>query len=125
MSATGTSESPIATEVSAVSPASSMHAYPSLSQEDWDRSEKAFNTYRRELPRLLQEGHAGRFALIVGEEVLSVWDTTRDAAQAGYERFGVDGKFCIHEIKPQDVERFRLLDEGKVRDFRRRPPCRS
>lgn len=125
MSAIKTSESPVAPETSVGSLTRTLRDHPSLSQEEWDRLERAFKTYRRELPGLLHEGHAGRLALIVDEEVLSVWDTTRDAAQAGYARFGVDGKFCIHEIKAQDVERFRLLDEGKVRDLRRRPTCQS
>ncbi len=89
-----------------------------LSPEDRARGERAFATYRRELPRLLQEGHARRYALIVDDEVLSIWDTAGDAAQAGYERFGVDGKFCIHELNPLDVERFPHLDAGKVRDLR-------
>lgn len=65
-------------------------------------------TYRRELPRLLQEGEAGRYALIKGDEVLSVWDTQRDVLQAGRERFGLAPIF-VQEINPRDIERFALL----------------
>jgi hypothetical protein len=36
-------------------------------------------TYRRELRRLLAEGHAERFVLIKGDEVIGVWDTSDDA----------------------------------------------
>jgi hypothetical protein len=51
--------------------------------------ETEWNTFRRELPRLLKEGHRGRYALIQGETVAGVWDTFRDGLQAGYERFGL------------------------------------
>lgn len=45
-------------------------------------------TYLRELPRLLAEGQEGRFALVKGDEVYSIWDTFDDAYQAGRDRFG-------------------------------------
>jgi hypothetical protein len=51
---------------------------------------REIRTYRRELPRLLAEGQEGRFALIKGDEVVSVWDTFDDAYQAGRERFGME-----------------------------------
>ena len=47
--------------------------------------------HRRELPRLLAEGHANRWTLIRQGAVLGVWDTYRDALQAGYERFSQPG----------------------------------
>jgi hypothetical protein len=68
-----------------------------------------FATYRRELPRLLEAGQAGRYALIRGDEVLTIWDTQRDALQGGCERFGLE-PFAIHKIDPRDVERFALWD---------------
>jgi hypothetical protein len=51
---------------------------------------REINTYRRELPRLLAEGHEGRAVLIKGDQVISIWDTAEDAYQAGAERFGLD-----------------------------------
>lgn len=54
-------------------------------------------TYEREKARLLAEGEAGRFAVIHGDEVASVWDTYRDASQAGAERFGL-GTYMIKQI---------------------------
>jgi hypothetical protein len=65
-------------------------------------------TYVRELPRLLEEGHAWRHALIKGDEVLSIWDTQGDAMQAGRERFGLD-PICVKTIDPRDIERFAFL----------------
>jgi hypothetical protein len=61
-----------------------------------------WKTFKREVVRLLAEGHVGRHALIKGEVVVSVWDTLRDACQAGHDRFGLE-PFMVHEIQP--VER--------------------
>jgi hypothetical protein len=58
-------------------------------------------TYRRELSRLLDEGHEGRVALIKGDQVISIWDTFEDAYQAGRERFGLD-VFIAQPIDPRD-----------------------
>src|SRR5262245_29626003 len=67
------------------------------------------NAYLRELPRLLAEGEEGRYALIQGDTILSLWDTYGDARQAGYERFGIDGHFVAHQIQGKELERFRTL----------------
>jgi hypothetical protein len=58
--------------------------------------------YKREVARLLAEGHQGRFALVRGDHVHSVWDTERDALQAGRTLFGQE-PFMVHQIRP--VER--------------------
>src|SRR5690242_16041901 len=67
------------------------------------------NAYLRELPRLLGEGEEGRFALIHGDQLLGVWDTFGDALEAGYERFGLDGRFAAQRIDRRDLERFQSL----------------
>lgn len=59
--------------------------------------ETEFDTYGRELPKLLEDGEAGRFAVIQGDKVFSTWDTYRDALQYGYERFG-DQPFMVQQI---------------------------
>lgn len=61
-----------------------------------------WRTYKRAVVRLLAEGHAWRHALVKGDAVVSVWDTRRDAIQAGRERYGM-ALFMVHEIQP--VER--------------------
>ena len=66
--------------------------------------EREAETYRREVGRLLAEGHAGRHALIKGGEVVSIWDTQRDALQAGCEKFGLD-PFAVVKIDARDPER--------------------
>jgi hypothetical protein len=65
-------------------------------------------TYLRELPRLLDEGYACKYALVKGDEILSIWDTQNDAIQAGVERFGVEPIF-VKAIDARDKERFALL----------------
>jgi hypothetical protein len=70
--------------------------------------EREIATYLRELPRLREEGHGGRHALIKGDEIVSIWDTQGDAIQAGCERFGLDPIF-VKTIDPRDPERFALL----------------
>jgi hypothetical protein len=43
----------------------------------------------RERPRLLAEGHEGRWVLIKGEEIVGLFDTRQEARAVGLERFGV------------------------------------
>ncbi len=50
------------------------------------------------MPRLLAEGHEGRFVLIKGEEVVGVWDTRREAVDAGWARFGLV-PIMVHQIR--------------------------
>ncbi len=71
------------------------------------------NTYLRELPRLVFEGDEDRYVLIQGDQLLSVWDTYGDALQAGYDRFGLDGRFVAHKIQGRDMERFLTLLQEK------------
>jgi hypothetical protein len=85
---------------------------PDVPAETRQRLEQEFATYRRELPRLLAEGHANRFALIRENQVLSIWDTQRDAIQAAVERFGTQ-PVTINKINPLDVDRFTQLDAAK------------
>jgi hypothetical protein len=75
--------------------------------------EREYAVYRRELPRLLDEGEAGRYALVKGDQLLSVWDTSGDAIQAGYQRFGLDDPFVVQKISPRDLQLFAMLDARK------------
>jgi hypothetical protein len=60
--------------------------------------EKEWATYRRELPRLLAEGQEGRFVLVRGGVIDSIWDTHSEAVDAGYDRFGLE-RFMVHQIR--------------------------
>jgi hypothetical protein len=54
-------------------------------------------TYQRELPNLLKD--TGKYVLIHGERVDSVWCTYDDAIQAGYRFFGLK-PFFVRQISP-------------------------
>jgi hypothetical protein len=78
-----------------------------VSVAPWERAQRDLETYRRELPRLLQEGNAGKYAIIKDDQVVSIWETLGDALQAAGERFGLEAVATYH-INPLDVERFAL-----------------
>lgn len=59
--------------------------------------EREMETYTRELPRLIGEGHAGKYALIRGDGVDSLWPSEDAAVGAGYERFGLEA-FLVKEV---------------------------
>jgi hypothetical protein len=55
------------------------------------------SVFCRELPRLLEEGEEGRYAVVKGETFHGTWDTFRDARQYGYDRFE-DGLFLTQKV---------------------------
>jgi hypothetical protein len=61
-----------------------------------------WNTYRREVGRLLAEGHAGRHVLIKGERILGIWDTDEEAMTAGYQQF-LNEAFLVHRIQEREA----------------------
>jgi hypothetical protein len=63
--------------------------------------EVEWNTYRREVARLLAEGQEGRHVLIKGEEIVGIYDTHLDALGAGYERFWGQ-PFLTHQIQTRE-----------------------
>ena len=62
---------------------------------------REWNTYRREVGRLLAEGQAGRFALIKAEEILGVYDSWEAAREVGLQRFLMQ-PFLVHEIRAEE-----------------------
>jgi hypothetical protein len=69
-----------------------------------------WDTYRREVGRLLDEGNANRWVLLKGEQLLGVWDTQEEALTAGYQRF-LRQPFLVHQVR----EREPLLRTGYYR----------
>jgi hypothetical protein len=61
-----------------------------------------WNTYCREVGRLIAEGREGKFVLIGGETILGVFDTWSAARRAGMDRFGVTASFFVHEVLTQE-----------------------
>src|SRR5258708_1360001 len=48
------------------------------------------NTYRREVGRLLADGHESKWVLLKGETVVGVFDTMDEAIAEGGKRFSLD-----------------------------------
>jgi hypothetical protein len=71
-------------------------------------------TYERERPQLLDR--AGKYVLIKGENVVSTWETYRDAIQEGYRVFLLE-PFLVKKIQVQEVP------HHFTRDIK--PVCRS
>src|SRR5436309_1264278 len=97
-----------------------LHAVPTpVPSEDRDRLVRDLETYRRELPRLLQEGFAGRYAIIREGQVVGVWESQDAALEAVCSRFGLE-PVAIYRINEHDVQRFARLDPSD----RPEAPCR-
>jgi hypothetical protein len=56
-----------------------------------------WKTYKREVARLVAEGHEGRFCLIKGDDIVGIWDSSSAAVAAGLERYGLTD-LMVHEI---------------------------
>jgi hypothetical protein len=54
--------------------------------------------YRREVGRLLAEGHEGKHVLIKGEEIIGFFETRVAALDAAYDRF-LGQPFLVHQIQ--------------------------
>jgi hypothetical protein len=52
-----------------------------------DQIARDWNFYRREVGRLLAEGHEGKWVLIKGEEIVGIWDTREQAEAVALERY--------------------------------------
>lgn len=60
--------------------------------------EVEWNTYRREVGRLLAEGQEGKFVLIKGGELIGLFDTFDEARAEGHRRYLL-GPFLIHQVQ--------------------------
>src|SRR5438445_7398558 len=56
-----------------------------------------WNLYRREVGRLLAEGHEGRWVLIKGDQIIGLWDTCQEADRVRLERFLLED-VLIHQV---------------------------
>jgi hypothetical protein len=48
---------------------------------------REWDLYRREVGRLLAEGHEGHWLLIKGEEIIGIWDTQEEAKAVALARY--------------------------------------
>jgi hypothetical protein len=58
--------------------------------QEWD-------VYRREVGRLIAEGHEGKWVLIKGEEIIGLFDNRAQAMDMGYDRF-LGQPFLVKQI---------------------------
>lgn len=57
-----------------------------------------WDTYVREVGRLIAEGHEAKFVLIKGDQILGIWDEELEAEREGYRRY-LRGGFLVHQIR--------------------------
>jgi len=60
-----------------------------------------WNTYRKEVGRLLAEGHEGRHVLIKGQEIIAICDTWDEARHVGLTRYHLE-PFFVHPIRAEE-----------------------
>jgi hypothetical protein len=60
-----------------------------------------WNTYRREVGRLLCEGRQGQFVLIEGEQVIGLYAVEREALDHGYRLFPFQA-FLVHQVQERE-----------------------
>jgi hypothetical protein len=60
-----------------------------------------WNTYRREVGRLLSEHQEGRFILIKGQEIIGIYDCWAAARETGLQCFLLD-PFLVQPIRPEE-----------------------
>jgi hypothetical protein len=60
-----------------------------------------WNTYRREVGRLLAEGHAGKFVLIKESQIIAFYDTWDAAVEAGHRLYLLES-FLVHEVRAEE-----------------------
>jgi hypothetical protein len=61
-----------------------------------------WNTYRRELPRLLAEGQEGKYALLKGEAIVGIFEAESQAFAEGRKRFLME-PFMIQPIRSEEA----------------------
>jgi hypothetical protein len=66
-----------------------------------------WDLFRRERPRLLNEGHEGRWVLVKGEEIVGVFSSRDDARNTGLQRFGV-----VSMLVQQILRNYKPLRQG-------------
>jgi hypothetical protein len=59
---------------------------------------REWNAYKRELPRLLREGHEGKVALVKGDTIVGLYPTHDEATTVAYQRFSGQG-FLVQPIR--------------------------
>jgi hypothetical protein len=67
--------------------------------------EREWEAFIKELPRLLAEGHRGKYVLIQGDTVHDILGTLDEALATGYDRFALE-PFLVQEINDDPTPRY-------------------
>ena len=62
---------------------------------------QAWNTYRREVGRLLAEGQEGKYVLIKDDAVVGLFDTWDAAREAGLQHYLLS-PFLVHQVQTRE-----------------------
>jgi hypothetical protein len=65
---------------------------------------REWETYRREVGRLLAEGHEGKYLLIKGETIVGLWNSLGEAEHVASERYLLQ-PVLIHQIRTHEPVR--------------------
>lgn len=76
-----------------------------------DTLKQEAETYERNKADLVKQNE-GRFVLISGSQVVSVWDTYEDAVNAGYREIGINTPFFVKQISA--VERVQYISREVI-----------
>jgi hypothetical protein len=60
-----------------------------------------WDTYRREVGRLLAEGKEGQFVLLKGRQIVGLYGTEREALDQGYRMFPCQ-YFLVHQVRARE-----------------------
>lgn len=60
-----------------------------------------WDSYRREVGRLLADGHQGRFALLKGQQIVGLYATEHEALDQGYQWFPGE-PFLVHPVRERE-----------------------
>jgi hypothetical protein len=66
-----------------------------------------WNFYRREVGRLLAEGHENRWLLIRGEQIVGMWDTEEEADRVRLDRYSWESILLKQVLTREPVYRVR------------------
>jgi len=64
-----------------------------------------WNFYRKQVGRLLAEGHEGRWVLIKGEEIIGIWDTEKEADQVRVQRYLMQDVLLMQILEREPILR--------------------
>ena len=79
----------------------------SVLAEEW-------NTYRREVSRLLKEGHENQHVLIKGSQIIGIWKSHEEALQEGYKRYLMQA-FLVHQVRTRECAEIGAAGAGLER----------